>query len=205
MAKLALTKSGLQKEKEQLRLYKKLLPSLDLKRMQLTAECANAKVDMEKLRQAADAAITDATEKLPMLANHEIDLAGLVKVKSIQLTEESIAGVKVPRLGKITFDVLDYSLLAKPHWVDAYVKHLEKAVELNQKVRVMGLRLDRLAHAVRRVTQHVNLFEKILIPAAKRNIQKIQIVLGDVERSSVVRSKITKSLYAGQRKAALAE
>ena len=35
MAKLNLSKSGLQKQREDLKLYQRVLPSLDLKRMQL--------------------------------------------------------------------------------------------------------------------------------------------------------------------------
>ena len=38
MAKVAMNKGALQKERDQLRLYQRLLPSLDLKRRQLTAE-----------------------------------------------------------------------------------------------------------------------------------------------------------------------
>ena len=43
MVKLSLSKSGLQKQRNELKLYKKLLPSLDLKRMQLTAEFNKAR------------------------------------------------------------------------------------------------------------------------------------------------------------------
>ena len=46
--------------------------------------------------------------------------------------------------------------------------------------------------AVRRITQRVNLFEKILIPTAKKNIQRIRIYLGDAERAAVVTSKLAK-------------
>ena len=49
--------------------------------------------------------------------------------------------------------------------------------------------------AVRRITQRVNLFEKILIPNAQKNIQRIRIFLGDAERSAVVRSKLAKAKH----------
>ena len=55
----------------------------------------------------------------------------------------------------------------------------------------------------KRVTQRVNLFDKILIPTAKRNIQRIQIFLGDAERAAVVRSKLAKGKQAKQREAML--
>jgi V/A-type H+-transporting ATPase subunit D len=51
----------------------------------------------------------------------------------------------------------------------------------------------------------VNLFEKILIPTAKKNIQRIQIFLGDADRSAIVRSKIAKAMRAEKRAAFFAE
>ena len=53
--------------------------------------------------------------------------------------------------------------------------------------------------AVRRITQRVNLFEKVLIPQADTNIQRIQIYLADAERAAVVRSKIAKAKRRGPR------
>ena len=54
-------------------------------------------------------------------------------------------------------------------------------------------RSGRLNDAVRRITQRVNLFEKVLIPQAEENIQRIRIFLSDAERTAVVRSKIAKA------------
>ena len=59
-------------------------------------------------------------------------------------------------------------------------------------------RVRLLEQAVRRITQRVNLFEKILIPTAKENIKKIQIYLADAERAAVVRSKLTKKMRQQQ-------
>ena len=90
MAKLNLSKSGLQKQREELNLYQRLLPSLDLKRMQLSAELkrarqqlAEAEAEVEKLNQRI-------AEQLPMLANREIDVSGLVRVESFQVEEENL-------------------------------------------------------------------------------------------------------------------
>jgi V/A-type H+-transporting ATPase subunit D len=72
-------------------------------------------------------------------------------------------------------------------------------------VQVAKERVRRLDYAVRRITQRVNLFEKILIPTAKKNIKRIQIFLGDAERSAIVRSKIAKAMRAEKRAAFFAE
>jgi V/A-type H+-transporting ATPase subunit D len=46
--------------------------------------------------------------------------------------------------------------------------------------------------AVRRITQRVNLFEKVLIPQTRENIRRINVYLGDAERAAVVGAKIAK-------------
>jgi V/A-type H+-transporting ATPase subunit D len=194
MAKLNLSKSGLQKQRDELRLYQRVLPSLDLKRMQLSAELkrarqqlAEAEAEVEKLNQRI-------AEQLPMLANREIDVSGLVRVESFQVEEENLVGVKLPALGEVKCNVMPYSMLAKPHWVDVLVDQLKQMVEQKTRVQVAAERVRLLEQAERKVTQRVNLFDKILIPTAKKNIQKIQIYLDDAERAAVVRSKITKRM-----------
>ncbi len=52
MAKLKLSKSALQQERNQLKLYQRTLPSLDLKRRQLTVELAKAKRALAAAEQA---------------------------------------------------------------------------------------------------------------------------------------------------------
>ena len=194
MAKLNLSKSGLQKQRDEMRLYQRVLPSLDLKRMQLSAQLkrarqqlAEAEAEVEKLNQRI-------AEQLPMLANREIDVSGLVRVESFQVEEENLVGVKLPALGEVKCNVMPYSMLAKPHWVDVLVDQLKLMVEQKTRVEVAAERVRLLEQAERRITQRVNLFDKILIPTAKKNIQKIQIYLADAERAAVVRSKITKKM-----------
>jgi V/A-type H+-transporting ATPase subunit D len=43
-----------------------------------------------------------------------------------------------------------------------------------------------------KVTQRVNLFDKVLIPQAEANIRRILVYLGDAERAAVVGAKIAK-------------
>ena len=192
MAKIKLSKHGLQKERENLRLYTKLLPSLDLKRRQLSME-------FEKARRAHAAAQEEDERlekvigsELPMLANDDIDLAGLAKVTNMHLGEENIVGVKLPVVDEVEYEVADYSPLTKPAWVDVAVARLKDAAKSRIEVTIAAQRVRVLEQSVRRVTQRVNLFDRILIPSAKANIKRIQIFLGDIERDAVVRSKIAK-------------
>ena len=198
MAKVVLSKSGLQKQREDLKLYQRVLPSLDLKRMQLMGALKRAQDQLSEAEAEVEQLNQRVAEQLPMLANRDIDVSGLVQVDAIRIVEENLVGVKLPALEEVTCKVSDYSMLAKPHWVDTLVDQLKQMVEQKARLQVAAERVRLLEQAVRRITQRVNLFEKILIPTAKKNIKKIQIYLADAERAAVVRSKITKTMRLKQ-------
>lgn len=203
MAKLKLSKSSLQQERNQLKLYERTLPSLDLKRRQLTVELAKARGELAETDRALEQLEAHIGEQLPMLANQEIQLSGLVEMTDFELVEENVVGVRLPLLQSIHCTVADYSMLAKPAWVDILVERLKDAAELHTRLQVAQERVRILAVQEKRVTQRVNLFDKILIPNAKQNIQRIQIYLGDAERAAVVRSKLAKAKQAKQRQLSL--
>ena len=203
VAKLRLSKSALQQERSQLKLYESTLPSLDLKRRQLTVELAKARQTYTETQQAVESLETSIGQQLPMLANPDIEITGLVEMTDFELGEENVVGVRLPVLARIHCTVADYSLLAKPAWVDVLVERLRDVAELRTQVLVDAERVRILEYQEKRVTQRVNLFDKILIPTAKSNIQRIQIFLGDAERAAVVRSKIAKRKQAKQREAML--
>ncbi|MDJ0849500.1 MAG: V-type ATP synthase subunit D [Myxococcota bacterium] len=203
MAKLKLSKSALAQERSQLKLYQRTLPSLDLKRRQLTVELDNARKALAETQRAVDELETTIGQQLPMLANPDIEVRGLVTMTDFELGEENVVGVRLPILERIECSVADYSLLAKPAWVDVLVERLRDAAEQRTRVLVAAERVRILEVQEKRVTQRVNLFDKILIPTAKKNIQRIQIYLGDAERAAVARSKLAKGKQARQREAML--
>jgi len=201
MAKLKLSKHAMHEQQEQLKLYQRLLPSLDLKRRQLMLEVQKAQEEYTAAQSAVDDLETRIGEELPMLADKEFRLGGLVQMKSFKVTEQNIVGVKLPFLDSIDCVVTDYSRLATPPWVDTLVQRLKDAAEQRMRAEISGQRLAILQLAVRRITQRVNLFEKILIPTAKQTIQKIRIFLGDADRASVITSKLAKKKQQKQRDA----
>lgn len=195
MARLKLSKSSLQQQNTQLRLYLKLLPSLDMKRRQLMAEHKKAREALER----ADAAITALEAKigaeLPMIAATKIDLGGLVRMTGVEVSTENIAGIRVPRLDAVECETTPYSYLVRPPWVDRLVERLRDAAEQRLRARISGERAEILGKAVRRITQRVNLFDRILIPTAKENIRRIRVYLSDVDREAVIRSKLSKAKH----------
>jgi len=192
MARLALSKSSLQKERRKLSNFERFLPSLDLKRRQLMMERAKAAEELRGAEKALEKFLDGIGELLPMLANREVDLTDLVHVSALTQDVENVVGIRLPRLSGFEVELKKYSRLGRPQWVDGVAARLKECVALNLRVQFGQRRLEILQQAVRRITQRVNLFEKVLIPKTQKNIKYIQVYLGDAERAAVVRSKVAK-------------
>jgi ATP synthase subunit D len=80
----------------------------------------------------------------------------------------------------------------RPHWVDLVAQRCKEVLQLQVEAGVTRRQAALLDDATTKITQHVNLFDKVLIPLTQANIRRIDIVLGDIERSAVVNSKIAK-------------
>lgn len=192
MPKVSFSKAALQKQRTQLKRYKQYQPSLDLKRQQLVIERTKAMTHLSNTEQKIADCYAFVEQHLPMLSSEHIDLKNLVTVKLVEIVEENRVGVQLPIINTIDIQLTPYSLLSKPHWVDVLVIQLKQMLQLKIQQQVEQQRLDILQQAVKKVTQRVNLFDKVLIPRAQQNIRKIQIYLSDTERAAVVRAKITK-------------
>ncbi len=195
----AMSKSALQEQRDRLRLLELFLPSLELKRQQLAAEQKKAAEALAEAERTAAAAGPGLTALLPLLGSSAAKLSGLVRVRRVEVVEEDVLGLRLPALRGIEFEVAEYSFLATPAWVDEAVVCIEEAARQRLQLRVARARLARLSAAVLRISQRVNLFEKVLIPGALRDIGRIRIFLSDVERSAVVTSKIAKGKRARER------
>jgi V/A-type H+-transporting ATPase subunit D len=198
---VALSKSSLQQQRERLRLLERFLPALELKRQQLTAEYKKAAEVLADAERAAARAGRSLAELLPLLGTSATKLSGLVRVRQVDVAEEDVLGLRLPTLRAVDFEVAEYSLLATPAWLDDAVTCLKEAATQRLRVRVYRERVKRMQGAVRRVSQRVNLFEKVLIPDAHRDIARIRIFLSDLERAAVVTSKLAKAARAGERAA----
>lgn len=192
MARTPLNKAELARKKRQLATYQRFLPSLDMKRKQLMAERQRARRRLEETRAALEDVNQRVAKQLPMLADEQVEVEGLVRVREVQLGTQNVVGVSLPVLRETTFEVAGYGYLAKPHWVDRAVELLQERLRQQVAERVAAERLDRLERALKTVTQRVNLFDKVLIPQTQDEIKQIQIALGDAERAGVVRAKIAK-------------
>ncbi|WP_250655874.1 V-type ATP synthase subunit D [Alkalimarinus coralli] len=195
MAKLALNKSALSKEKQKQAAYGKYLPSLELKQKQLLLERKKAEQALIEHRELIEKIQQDVYQRLPMLALRHIQMEGLVKVDQLDIQEENVLGTLLPSLKKVEYRRARYSYLARPHWVDEVANALEQVIRLKLEEEILQVRAKRLNKAVRTITQRVNLFSKVLIPDSKKNIKRIGLFLSDQERAAVVRSKLAKQKH----------
>jgi len=198
VARLALNKSSLAKQGAQLAEYKRFLPSLELKRLQIMAERAKAKETAARLDRDYEERFAELAKSLPMMANRQVPLEGLVTLKKAVRGEQNLSGTKLPTLEDIEVETEPYSLLARPHWVDAYVAGMRELLRLSLERDVAHERIMRLIEAEAVISRRVNLFDKVLIPQAERNIKKIRMALADAERDAVVRAKISKRKTAAR-------
>lgn len=193
MGKLALNKSTLNKEGRKVKAYKKFVPALDLKRKQLLAARAAARQQLQEGEVALAALQQEIREQLPMLANFRGRAEQLVEVRQLEITQINLVGIRLPEVRSLQLAARPYSLLSTEPWLDRLTQLLMRATELQIHGRVLEKRLTLLEAGLQKTTQRLNLFDKVLIPQAERNIRKIRIALSDSERAGVVTSKIAKN------------
>ncbi len=191
MARLTLNKSSLTAEQRRLKLLKQFLPSLDLKRRQLMAERAKARRQLATLDAQQTAQQAEIATQFPQLSTWES--APLVAIDSIDAGEDNVVGVRLPRINQVHFARVDYDFFATPVWLELLADALEAALQLAAERAFAQQRLALLEQAVVRITQRVNLFEKVLIPQAQENIRRVRLYLGEQERAAVIRAKLAKA------------
>ncbi|WP_151670087.1 V-type ATP synthase subunit D [Nitrincola schmidtii] len=192
MARLALNKSTLNKEGRKVKAYQKFVPALDLKRKQLLA--ARAAAEQALLQQQHELLQIEQQVKaqLTMLPNYEGKVDQLISIRSVEIEQINLVGIRLPELKSLDVTLEPYSCLGTEHWLDHLSKLLKQQVTLQVQQQLLHKKLECLNYGLQKTTQRLNLFDKVLIPQSRKNIRKIQIALADAERAGVVRAKIAK-------------
>lgn len=195
MAELKLTKNGLRDEERRLSQLNRYLPTLQLKKAMLQAEVQEARVEIAECKVRFDEREKKVEEFSPLLARKGPFLPQeAVAVAEVVKTYENIAGVEVPYFDRVEFEAIEWNLFDTPAWFDGAVAGLKKLAEAKERLAVAEEKKKALEEELRQVSIRVNLFEKILIPRAKKNIKKVKVFLGDQELAAVSRAKVAKTL-----------
>lgn len=193
MAISSMNKTALKELRENLKTYKNFLPSLDLKRQKLLWQRREEEHSLLQLEKRIEQDEEEMNDLFALAGSSNGEWVNLLTLKDVELSAENIVGVGLPKLESLDFEKKDALTLGQPFWTPLLLSRLESHLEMLIERNVRRVRVERLIQAVRKVTQRVNLFEKVLIPQAKEQIRRIQIHLADMERAAVVRSKFVKS------------
>lgn len=206
MSEIKLTKNGLRDQEKRLAQLEKYLPTLKLKKAMLQVEVNEARQEIKDLQQKYDSEITTAEEYCTLLTEKTvIDPLAVTEVVEIQKRYENIAGIEVPYFDGAVFQQVDYSLIDTPPWVDGVIDGLRALSEILVEINVVKEKKKALEEELRSVSIRVNLFEKILIPRAVKNIKKIKVFLGDQQLAAVGQVKMAKRKIEEKKEEALRE
>lgn len=188
--KFQYNKTSLQSLEKQLKMRVKALPTIKSKESALRMEVKKSKDEVHELEQKLEQQIK-SYENMFALWN-EFD-ASLVTIKEVNLGVKKIAGVRIPLLEDITFEVKPFSMFNKPKWFLDGIALLQDLSKTGIERDFYELKLGLLDHARKKTTQKVNLFEKVQIPGYQDAIRKIKRFMEDEENLSKSSQKILKS------------
>ncbi|MGL4228463.1 MAG: V-type ATP synthase subunit D [Tannerellaceae bacterium] len=188
--KFQYNKTSLQLLEKQLKIRVKALPTIKSKESALRMEVKKSKDEVHELDKQLEQQIK-GYESMFALWN-EFD-ASLVKIKGVDLGVKKIAGVRIPLLEDITFEVHNFSLFNSPKWYLDGIALLQDLAKTGIERDFHEMKLHLLDHARKKTTQKVNLFEKVQIPGYQDAIRKIKRFMEDEENLSKSSQKIMKS------------
>jgi len=192
MAKIKLTKNELKKQKDELKMFRRYLPTLMLKKQQLQMEIRTTEARIRDLMTEKDRIDESFKAWIAVFGENGVFVPGLLRVTSLRTETGNIAGVEIPVFKGADFAVREYDLVSNPLWLDAAIENLRKVLLLDLEAGTLEEQRRRLDRELRTTTQRVNLFEKVKIPEARANIKVIRVYLGDQQTAAVVRGKIAK-------------
>ena len=178
---------------KQLKVRENALPTLQAKESALRLEVKRAKEEVRRLEDAYAARLSDQAETARLWREFP---AGLLKARTAKVGIRKVAGVKVPVVEDVSFDVRPYSMVTSPAWVPAGIEIAKELATLLIERDVAEARVQRLEHARRKTTQKVNLYEKIQIPEYRESIRRIKSFLEDEENLAKSSQKILKARLA---------
>ena len=203
--KFQYNKTSLQQQQKQLKMRERTLPTIKSKESALRLDVKKARREIDTLNEQLEQGIQGYQDMVALW--DEFDPT-LVSVTDVQLSTKKIAGVVVPVLDNIDYEVKPFSLFSRPSWFAQGVELLKALATLGIEAEFLNLKLEYLEYARRKTTQKVNLFEKVQIPGYKDAILKIKRYLEDEESLSKASQKIMRTnleIRAAKQKERLAQ
>ena len=169
--KFQYNKTSLQQLEKQLKMRERSLPTIKSKESALRIEVKRTKDEVTKLELQLEQEIQSYENMVALWNEFNPEL---IVVRDVSLSTKKIAGVVVPVLDEIEFEIGRYSLFNAPAWFTDGIELLKKLARTGIEAEFSGMKLELLEHARKKTTQKVNLFEKVQIPGYKDAIRKVK-------------------------------
>ena len=188
--KFQYNKTSLQVLEKQLKMRERSLPTIKSKESALRVEVKRTKNEAKALELQLEDEINGYDNMVALWNEFTPTLIG---VKDVKMSVRKIAGVVVPILDEIEFEIGKYSLFNSPAWFTDGIELLKKLARTGIEAEFAEMKLELLEHARKKTTQKVNLFEKVQIPGYKDAIRKVKRFMEDEESLSKSSQKIMRA------------
>jgi len=187
--KFQYNKTSLQILEKNLKMRVRALPTIKSKESALRLEVKKAKTDIQKLEAELERKIASYDEMLALWGEFD---TSLLKVKDVKMSIKKIAGVRIPILDEIEYEIKPFSMFNSPAWFADGLTSLKDLAQTGIEREFYAQKLHLLEYARKKTTQKVNLFEKVQIPGYQDAIRKIKKFMEDEENLSKSSQKIVK-------------
>lgn len=183
-------KTSLQQQEKALKMRLRTLPTIKSKESALRQQVKQTKREVDLLEEKLEQELRGYQGMVCLW--DEFD-ASLITVDRVDLSMKKIAGVLLPVLDGIHYEVRPFSIFNAPSWWAEGIELLKTLATTGIEAEFLRLKMEYLEHARKKTTQKVNLFEKVQIPGYQDAIRKIKRFLEDEESLSKASQKIMRT------------
>ena len=183
-------KTSLQQQEKALKMRLRTLPTIKSKESALRQQVKQTKREVDLLEEKLEQELQGYQGMVSLW--DEFD-ASLITVDRVDLSMKKVAGVLLPVLDGIHYEVRPFSIFNAPSWYAEGIELLKTLATTGIEAEFLRLKMEFLEHARKKTTQKVNLFEKVQIPGYQDAIRKIKRFLEDEESLSKASQKIMRT------------
>ncbi|MDD4515992.1 V-type ATP synthase subunit D [Massilibacteroides sp.] len=188
--KFQYNKTSLQQLEKQLKVRERSLPTIKSKESALRMEVKRIRDEVVRLELQLEEEIKNYDNMLSLWKEFSPEL---INVKDVSISTRKIAGVVIPILDQIEFEIKQFSLFNSPAWFLDGIDLLKQLAKTGIETEFAEVKLELLEHARKKTTQKVNLFEKVQIPGYQDAIRKVKRFMEDEESLSKSSQKIMRA------------
>ncbi|MBN1980910.1 MAG: V-type ATP synthase subunit D [Chitinivibrionales bacterium] len=187
--KFQFNKTALQQLRKQLHIRETALPTLQAKEAALRLEVKKAKEELvlgQQVLHEKMARCSLANRLWPEFSET------LLTLSTVDINQKKIAGIRVPVLANISFQIAPMSLFRAPAWIAEAIQLLKETASIQIELRIARKKVSILEYGRKKTTQKVNLYEKVQIPQYRNAMRSIKRFLEDEENLSKSAQKMLK-------------